>query len=49
MQKPIEGYLFSLADYVFAHACNFRDNVAVALQSNINFVRPSAEGDIFNC
>lgn len=38
--------IFALADYAFAHACNFGDNVAVALQSSINFVRPSAEGDV---
>jgi acyl-CoA thioesterase len=38
--------IFALADYAFAHACNYGDNVAVALQSNINFVRPSAVGDV---
>jgi acyl-CoA thioesterase len=38
--------IFALADYAFAHACNYGDNVAVALQSSINFVRPSAEGDV---
>ena len=40
------GVIFSLADYAFAHACNFGDNVAVALQVSINFLRPSVEGDI---
>jgi acyl-CoA thioesterase len=40
------GAVFSLADYAFAHACNFGDNVAVALQVSINFLKPSAEGDI---
>jgi acyl-CoA thioesterase len=38
--------IFALADYTFAHACNYGDNVAVALQSSINYIRPSAEGDI---
>ncbi len=40
------GAIFSLADYAFAEACNFGDNVAVALQVNINFLRPSVEGDV---
>lgn len=40
------GAIFSLADYAFAHACNFGDNVAVAVQVSINFLRPSAEGDL---
>ncbi len=39
------GAVFSLADYAFAHACNFGDNVAVAVQVSINFLRPSVEGD----
>jgi len=40
------GAIFSLADYAFAHACNFGDNVAVAVQVSINFLRPSVEGDL---
>ncbi len=40
------GAIFSLADYAFAHACNFGDNVAVAVQVSINFLKPSAEGDL---
>jgi acyl-CoA thioesterase len=40
------GAIFSLADYAFAQACNFGDNVAVAVQVSINFLRPSVEGDI---
>jgi acyl-CoA thioesterase len=40
------GAIFSLADYAFAEACNFGDNVAVALQVNINFLRPTVEGDV---
>jgi acyl-CoA thioesterase len=40
------GVIFSLADYAFALACNFGDNVAVAVQVSINFLKPSAEGDV---
>jgi acyl-CoA thioesterase len=40
------GAIFSLADYAFAEACNYGDNVAVALQVNINFLKPSMEGDV---
>ncbi len=40
------GAIFSLADYAFAQACNFGDNVAVAVQVSINFLRPSVEGDV---
>jgi acyl-CoA thioesterase len=40
------GVIFSLADYAFAQACNFGDNVAVAIQVSINFLKPSTEGDI---
>ena len=40
------GTIFSLADYAFAQACNFGDNVAVAVQVSINFLKPSVEGDI---
>jgi acyl-CoA thioesterase len=40
------GAVFSLADYAFAHACNYGNNVAVALQVSINFLRPSVEGDV---
>ena len=38
--------IFSLADYAFAQACNFGDNVAVAVQVDINFLRPSVEVDV---
>ena len=37
--------IFSLADYAFAQACNFGENVAVAVQVSINFLKPSVEGD----
>ncbi len=40
------GAIFSLADYAFAEACNFGDNIAVALQVSINFLRPTVEGDV---
>jgi acyl-CoA thioesterase len=40
------GAIFSLADYAFAIACNFGDNVAVAVQVSINFLKPSVEGDL---
>jgi acyl-CoA thioesterase len=39
------GAIFSLADYAFAQACNYGDNIAVAFQVNINFLKPSVEGD----
>jgi acyl-CoA thioesterase len=40
------GVIFSLADYAFAQACNFGDNVAVAVQVSINFLKPSVECDV---
>ena len=40
------GVIFSVADYAFAQACNFGDNVAVALQVSINFLKPTVEGDV---
>jgi acyl-CoA thioesterase len=40
------GAIFSLADYAFAQACNYGDNVAVAVQVSINFLKPSVEGDM---
>ena len=40
------GVLFSLADYAFAQACNYGENVAVALQASINYLKLSCEGDI---
>jgi acyl-CoA thioesterase len=39
------GAIFSVADYAFAQACNFGDNVAVAVQVSINYLKPSVEGD----
>jgi acyl-CoA thioesterase len=40
------GAVFSLADYAFAEACNFGDNVAVGVQVDIKYLRPTAEGDV---
>ncbi len=39
------GVIFSLADCAFAEACNFGENVAVAVQVSINFLKPAFEGD----
>jgi acyl-CoA thioesterase len=39
------GVIFSLADYAFAEAVNFGDNVALAVQVSINYLKPSKEGD----
>ncbi|MDR1492652.1 MAG: hotdog fold thioesterase [Planctomycetaceae bacterium] len=39
------GALFTLADYAFALACNSYENVAVGIESNISFVKPSRVGD----
>jgi acyl-CoA thioesterase len=40
------GVVFSVADYAFAHACNFGDKVAVALEVDIKFLKPTVEGDV---
>ncbi len=40
------GTIFALADCAFAEAANYGDNVAVAIQVSINFLRPASEGDI---
>jgi acyl-CoA thioesterase len=39
------GAIFALADCAFAEASNFGENVAVAIQVNINFLKPAFEGD----
>ena len=39
------GVIFALADCAFAEASNFGENVAVAVQVNINFLKPAFEGD----
>jgi len=40
------GAIFALADCAFAEAVNFGDQIAVAVQVSINFVRPTVEGDV---
>jgi acyl-CoA thioesterase len=39
------GIAFSLADSAFAFACNNRNNLSVALDTNINFLKPVHVGD----
>jgi acyl-CoA thioesterase len=40
------GIAFSLADSAFAFACNNRNNLSVALDTSINFVKQVVPGDI---
>lgn len=40
------GIAFSLADSAFAFACNSRNNLSVALDTAINFIKPVHPGDI---
>lgn len=40
------GIAFSLADSAFAFACNNRNNVSVALDTSINFLKPVQVGDV---
>lgn len=40
------GAIFALADCAFAEASNFGENVAVAVQVSINFLKPAFEGDL---
>jgi acyl-CoA thioesterase len=39
------GVTFSLADSAFAFACNNRNNLSVALDTSINFLKPVMVGD----
>lgn len=39
------GIAFSLADSTFAFACNNRNNLSVALDTSINFLKPVHIGD----
>jgi acyl-CoA thioesterase len=39
------GIPFSLADSAFAFACNNRNNLSVALDTSINFIKPVHIGD----
>jgi acyl-CoA thioesterase len=40
------GIAFSLADSAFAFACNNRNNLSVALDTSINFIKPIHVGDV---
>lgn len=40
------GITFSLADSAFAFACNNRNNLSLALDTNINFVKSTRPGDV---
>ena len=40
------GVLFSAADSAFAFACNSHGIITVALDVNINFIRPAKPGDL---
>ncbi len=40
------GVIFALGDCAFAEASNYGNNVAVAIQVSINFLKPAFEGDI---
>jgi acyl-CoA thioesterase len=39
------GITFSLADSAFAFACNNRNNLSMALDTSINFTKPTMPGD----
>lgn len=40
------GIAFSLADSAFAFACNNRNELSVALDTSINFIKPVQVGDV---
>jgi acyl-CoA thioesterase len=40
------GIAFSLADSAFAFACNNRNNLSLALETSISFLRPVFIGDV---
>lgn len=40
------GVTFSLADTAFAFACNNRNNLSVALDTSINFLKPAHVDDV---
>jgi acyl-CoA thioesterase len=40
------GVTFSMADSAFAFACNNRNNLSVALDTSINFIKPVHIGDV---
>lgn len=41
------GAVFTLADYAFALASNTHENVAVGVESNISFMKPTRTGTLF--
>ena len=40
------GVIFALADSAFAFACNSRDNLSLALDAQINFMKKAVRGDL---
>jgi len=40
------GITFSFADSSFAFACNNRNNLLLALDTSINFIKPAHVGDV---
>jgi len=40
------GITFSLADNAFAFICNNRNNLSLALDTSINFIKPAHVGDV---
>lgn len=40
------GIAFSLADSAFAFACNSRNNLSMALDTNITFIKATRPGDV---
>ena len=40
------GIAFSLADSAFAFACNNRNNLSLAIDTSINFTKPTQPGDV---
>ena len=43
------GFIFTLADTTFAFACNSHNKPAVAAGAQIEFLRPTHEGDVLTC
>lgn len=38
--------MFSLADYTFALAANTSEEIGIAIEANIQFIKPALEGDV---
>jgi acyl-CoA thioesterase len=43
------GFIFTLADYTFAFACNSHNKVAVAASASIEFLKPAHLDDVLIC